>query len=280
MSNEVREKNISTAREYLHGWKSLIDAAGVHIIQPQARLFDSIAFSLLNKIYRLTQACLLLLEAGFVDEGYGLSRSIIDCALNLRYLTLDRSKIHERASNFHEFVYCEKKHFLQQCRKYLAPGDKLDEIEAFAKLERIEPRWAALVPPRHVAKDLPLNDWKLIEGPEWNGWKIVTEIHPLDPEISTNDLLLKQYAADFRGASAMVHCSIRALDNTFAEPGEPFSVGENLTTTFDHNLEPLIVILVSLHQAVRYAFYGANIDQTDGFDKLFGSTSSKLLPDA
>ena len=75
----------------------------------------------------------------------------------------------------------------------------------------------------------------------------------------------------------MVHCTIRALDNVFSSPGIPFRVGENLETTFHHGFEPLIIIVTNLYFAARYAFYGANEEGTECFDKLFEDASSKLI---
>jgi len=268
--------NLVVVREYLEQWKSAIDGMGIYVISPSGRTFDSIAFSLLNKAYRLSNACIALLEQGSPDEAFGLARSIIECSLNLRYMTLDPDKIGSRANDFVDFVFCEKKHFLEQCRKYLGPGPDLDAVEAFAKQEGIEERWASIVPGRMQVKNLPLNDWKLIESNDWNGWKIATEPHPLDGRINKHDWIRRQFAADYRGSSAMVHCSIRALDNIFAEPGIPYKVGDNIETTFDHRFEPLMIIVTNLYLAARYTLFGANVEGPDCLDTLFEDASSKL----
>jgi hypothetical protein len=222
-------------------------------------------------------ACIALLEAGYSDEAFGTARSIIECSLSLRYMTLDRGKIDSRSNDYVDFLFCEKKYFLEQCRKYLSPGADLDAVEAFAEREGIEDRWASIVPDRMRKKNLPFNDWKLIENSDWNGWKIATEPHPLDSQINHGDWIRRQYAGDYRGGSAMVHCSIRSLDNIFADSGIAFKVGENIKTTFDHRTEPLIIIVTNLYLMVRYTFYGANVDGAECFDKPFEDASSKLV---
>ncbi|MGO9323811.1 MAG: DUF5677 domain-containing protein [Terracidiphilus sp.] len=269
--------NLAVVQEYMTQWKSFVDGLGIYVISPKGRTFDSIAFSLLNKAYRLSKACIALLEAGYSDEAFGIARSIIECSLSLRYMTLDPAKIGSRSNDYVDFVFCEKKHFLEQCRKYLGPGLDLDAVEAFADKEEIEERWASIVPDRARFKNLPLNDWKLIESSDWNGWKIATEPHPLDSQVNKSDWIRRQFAADYRGGSAMVHCTIRSLDNVFAEPGIAFKVGDNIKTTFDHRFEPLMIIVTNLYLAVRYTFFGANIDGTDCFDNLFDDASSKLV---
>jgi len=270
-------ENLAVVQEYLSQWKSNIDARGIYVIEPSGRTFDCLAFSLLNKAYRLSRASIALIESGYPDEAFGLARSVIECSLNLRYMTLDPGKVDSRSNDYVDFVFCEKKHFLEQCRKYFRPGRDLSDVENRADQEDIEKRWATLVPSRMRDKNLPLNDWKLIESNDWNGWKIATEPHPLDGQINKDDWIRRHYAADHRGGSAMVHCSIRSLDNIFVEFGAPFKVGENLKTTFDHRFEPLMIIVMNLYLAARYTFYGANIDGSENFDKLFEDAIAKLV---
>ena len=75
----------------------------------------------------------------------------------------------------------------------------------------------------------------------------------------------------------MVHCTIRSLDNVFAESGIAYKVGENIETTFDHRFEPLMIIVTNLYLVIRYTFYGANVEVADCFDKLFNDASDKLV---
>jgi uncharacterized protein DUF5677 len=269
-------ENLAVAEEFVVEWKSCIDSLRVYVIEPSGRTFDSIAFSMINKAYKLGLACIALLKDGHPDEAFGMARSIIECSLNLRYMTLDPAKIDSRANDFVDFVFCEKKYFLEQCRKYFGPGKDLDDVESFAKREGVEKHWAYIVPNRIQARNLPLNDWKLIESADWNGWKIATEPHPLDDQINKGGWIKKQFAADFRGGSAMVHCSIRSLDNAFVTFGVPYKVGNDLKTTFDHRFEPLIIIVTNLYLAARYAFFGANVDGSESLDKLFEGAVSKL----
>jgi uncharacterized protein (DUF433 family) len=73
--------NLAVVQDYLVRWKSSVDIKGIYVIGPSGRTFDSIAFSILNKAYRLSQACIILLEAGYSDEAFGLARSLIECSL-------------------------------------------------------------------------------------------------------------------------------------------------------------------------------------------------------
>jgi uncharacterized protein (DUF433 family) len=85
--------NLAVVQDYLVRWKSSVDIKGIYVISPSGRTFDSIAFSILNKAYRLSQACIILLQAGYSDEAFGMARSLIECSLNLRYMPVDYSQI-------------------------------------------------------------------------------------------------------------------------------------------------------------------------------------------
>jgi hypothetical protein len=266
----VHSQNLAAAKQYLAGWKACLDSRGIWVIEPYARLYDSIAFSTLNKAYRLSQACICLIEAGFPDEGYGLSRSVLECAINLRYLTLNREEIDSRSNNFLDFFHAERKHFLELCRNQIKDKDALDRIESLAKAERVDDRWSD-------PKKRRISDWKKIENRDWDGFKIVTETHPLDAELDSRCRILAHYSTAYRAASAMVHCSIRALDNTFAVSNFQYKVAEDLTTCYDHRFEPLMTVVSGLYLSVSYALFGAGLGRPEDLDRQFADFCSKLV---
>jgi hypothetical protein len=269
LSDEEVADNLQIVRDYIGEWKKSLDALGIWVIEPNARLYDSIAFSLLNKAFKLSKACVRLAEEGYTDEAYGISRSIFECALNLRYMTLNPEEICARTNNYLDFFHAEREHFLELLRKYLTDKAALNDIERRARAERIDSLWGN-GRPKHVI------DWKVIEGREWTGWKVVTEKHPLDDELNRRCALQRFYAVFWRASSAMVHCSVRSLDNNFAVGAFAFKVGENTRTHYDHSFEPLLITVFCLYLTVRYALFGANIDSTEEFDELIESTSKRL----
>jgi hypothetical protein len=48
----VHSRNLAAVKEYLAGWKACLDNSGIWVIEPYSRLYDSIAFSTLNKVCR------------------------------------------------------------------------------------------------------------------------------------------------------------------------------------------------------------------------------------
>ncbi len=61
-------------------------------------VFDSISLASLS-MFALAKASLALLDVDFPDEGYGLSRSLVECAVNLRYLTQLDARSHPGAQS-------------------------------------------------------------------------------------------------------------------------------------------------------------------------------------
>jgi len=266
----IYSQNLAAVKQYLAGWKACLDSSGIWVIEPNARLYDSIAFSMLNKAYRLSQACICLIEAGFSDEAYGLSRSVLECAINLRYLTLNREEIDLRSNNFLNFFHAERRHFLELCRKQIQDKDALERIESLAQVEGVDDSW----PGPNIRR---INDWKKIENRNWDGFKIVTETHPLDADLNGRCPILAHYSTAYRAASAMVHCSIRALDNTFAISNFPYKVAEGLKTNYDHRFEPLMTVVAGIYLSVSYALFGAGLDRTEDFDMQFDTCCADLM---
>jgi hypothetical protein len=184
-------------------------------------------------------------------------------------MTLSPEEVCSRSNNYLDFFHAERLHFLELCRKYISDKTDLERIESKAKAEGIDSLWR-----RSTSKRI--SDWKAIEDQEWNGWKIANQKHPLDDELNPRCDIRKHFVVDWRASSAMVHCSIRSLDNNFAVSSFPFKVGERLAVHFDHSFEPLLIIVAGLFLSARYALYGANIEGGCVLDKLVDDTVKEL----
>lgn len=253
-SAKANSPNLDNLRVYMNGWKSRVDDLK---IWPKPNLFDRIAFAHLNKVFRLGEACISLIERGFSEEAFGLSRSMIDCTLNLRYLTLERDEINARSESYLNFFYADRKHYLDVIRRYYPDDERYDAFEAIAKEDNLDERWKP-------KKGNPLPDWKAE-----NWWEIITTNHPLDEDLNKDCPVRRLYSYFHRGSSAMVHCSVNSLANFLWDHLYSFRVGERRVIIRDHTVEPMLVIPDCLYLCLRYAFYGVNIVQTEPFDKLY-----------
>lgn len=255
-SDKANSLNLENLREYMRAWKSTVDDLK---IWPKDHRYDQIAFALLNKVFRLGQACVSLIEQGFSEEAFGLSRSMIECTLNLRYLTLERDEVNSRSERYVEFVFADQRHYLDLIRQYYPEDERNAAVEVIAKANNLDQRW-------QTKKGNPPPDWKA-ENENW--WAIITTNHPLDEILNEHCPIRRLYSYFHRGASAMVHCSANSLLNLLWDRRYSFRVGERMIPERNHTSEPLLVILDCLYLSVRYAFYGADIAQTEPFDKLY-----------
>jgi hypothetical protein len=225
--------------------------------------FDIVGLATLSKAFAIAEACLKLLASDCPDEAYGLSRSLVEIATNLRYLTADPSQRDKRTHDFVKFAVADKAfwyhHALEAAK---SPKEK-------AKL-------------RAYAKQMGVADNPKLARQHWSGqgggfvWSTTLLDHALDGA-ATVDHRKKAYAVDYYLTSAFVHCSLLAIDNYFIEDGVPF----HLSTSSGHHetyQSTLFVILIHIHEAMGYVLYGLNTDRPARLDSLFQRTLEKMKP--
>jgi hypothetical protein len=70
--------------------------------------FDYIAAEFLSKCFALSRAALLLIESGFPDEAFGMIRTLVECAANLRYITAVKDEQDARVQSFIDYARQER----------------------------------------------------------------------------------------------------------------------------------------------------------------------------
>jgi hypothetical protein len=93
---------------------------------------DRVILGTLTKAFSLAEAALILIKNDHPEEGFGLARSVVECALNLRYLTQDRDERESRALAFVSFFKKEKQYWLHQAKEFLKDRKALDEMDKYA----------------------------------------------------------------------------------------------------------------------------------------------------
>src|SRR5262245_808098 len=107
----MRRKNIAEinkVRAYVKAAEAAVNR--VRIVTRVARKypFDLIGLATLSKVFALSEACLSLLRAGFPDEAFGLTRSIVECSTNLRYFTTDPTLQNQRSRDYVKYALADK----------------------------------------------------------------------------------------------------------------------------------------------------------------------------
>ena len=223
--------------------------------------FDSVALAMTSKGFSLSRSCLFLLRSGQIDEAYGLSRSLVEGTLILRYITVDENTKSSKSAAFVDYSVAYKNYWLHWCRKLFSGT------------------------PRGLAVELEAKKWKLDGNPKLagSGWdkqfdtyKTQHFDHPLDGSFRTKENKSADYATNYFQTSQFVHCSPPSLGGFFPEQGVAFKVAP-AKGQYYATVERIVIILAAyMHQILRYAIYGLGIEDSSKFDQLFSEVLSVL----
>jgi hypothetical protein len=263
MSRKDRDAELRKIRAYVNHAERATNALGIIPRVPQKFPFDIVGLATLSKAFALAKACLKLLASDCPDEAYGLSRSLVECATNLRYLTSDLSERDRRTHDFVKFALADKAFWYHHALESAKTPKEKAELRAYAK-------------------QMGIVDNPKLARQHWSGggsgfvWTTTLLNHPLDGA-ATVDFRKKAHAVDYYQTSAFVHCSLPAIDNYFVDDGVPFRV---LTASGHHETfqSTLFIVLAYIHQSIGYVLYGANTNRPARLDSLFQRTLQKMKP--
>ena len=226
--------------------------------------FDLIGLALVSKAFSISKALLVLLEAGFADEAFGLSRSLVECALTLRFLTEDRDKLNQRTLDYAKFEVADKQFWMHYALQHAA-GDSMEQ-----KI-------------REYAKQFDLKDDAEGAGKHWSGkkgfaWKVNLDDHPLDNAASTELVKKSTYAVEYHGTSSYIHCYSPAVNNFLPSDWTPFEVKGSSGLWNNASQVTLFILISYLHSCEAYALFGMNVERTQRMNDLFSDTLAALLP--
>lgn len=239
-----------------------INAMGVSPRDPSRNPFDIVGLANVSKAFALAKSCLKLLSCDLPDEAYGLSRSIVECANNLRYLTADPDSQNKRTRGFVKHYLADKAFWAHYCLELFSGRPEEVEIREYMRQHRIKPDTKSAR--RH-----------------WSGtsafiWDVMTIDHPLDGPVTVKHKKIS-YAADYFQTSSFVHCSLPSIDNYAVKEQTPFSVSSS-TGVHETNQSTLFIVFLYLHSAISYALFGMNLDRPKKLDAIFQKTLGLLKP--
>jgi hypothetical protein len=159
-----------------------------------------VALALYSKCLTVAEAILVLLDAGFADEAFGLTRTLVDISFTLHYIS--NKDTEERAQLFYQFHRKDVGEWAKMLREYwpqLIPG--VDAAAVDSSVLRKYPR-----------------------PHSWSG-KALSDM-AMEPSTTENDPATGQpfvhnlgYRLIFRWTSHYVHPTILALRNHIVKPG-------------------------------------------------------------
>jgi hypothetical protein len=225
--------------------------------------FDIIGLATLSKVFALSKACLKLLGSGYPDEAYGLARSIVECATNLRYLTADPAEQGKRTHDFVKFAMADKSFWYHHALESAKTDKEKDELRAYAKQ-------VGIVADVKSAR----RHWSGIDGSFV--WRVTQLDHALDGAMTLAHRI-KAYAVDYYQTSAWVHCSSPAIDCYFADDGVPFRISAS-SGLHETQQSTLFIVLVYLHSAIGYVLEGINLERPAKLNLFFERTLKGMKP--
>jgi uncharacterized protein DUF5677 len=243
------EGYMSKATELVAGWR----------IMPRNPLrysFDSIALAMISKGFSLSRSCLLLLRSGQIDEAYGLSRSLVEASLILRYLTEDEDARSSKSAAFVGYTMAYKNYWLHWCRKLFSGTTRGLEVELEARKWKLDGN-----------PDPAVSGW--VDKKLFTTYKSQHSNHPLDGSLRTSENKSADYATSYFQTSQFVHCSPPSLAGFFPEQGVAFKVAPPQGRYYATMTQTAFILVEYIHLILRYAMYGLGIDDSSKFDLLF-----------
>ncbi len=249
---------------YLVRMRETVRSFGIYTRNPAPYLCDSVVFGLLSKAFSLADAALILVESGHTEESFGLGRSIVECAFNLRYITQDRNEYASRALAFARFFFKERQFWLHHAKEYLTDSAMLAELDKFAKEN-------AIVSDRRAASE----HWSGLQG---FIWKVCQMDHPLDGTSYTLKHRKIGYAIDYHQTSAYVHCSFAAIDGMLPDERTVYNPRWKSEGREQEGQRTLYDVLQYVQHAVQYALFAVRVEDAARVDILFRDALSRLHP--
>jgi hypothetical protein len=264
MAHPDNTQEIAKVRAYIVEAEAELTELGIFPRVITRYPFDSVALATVSKAFALSKACLALLTSGFPDEAYGLSRSLVECAVNLRHLTEDPTLLDQRTDEFIRYFFADKAYWLHYALQQFGGKPEEQQIREYAKELGLDPDAKSVR--RH---------WSGISG---FAWQVMLVSHPLDGPATAELQKKASYAVDYHQTSSFVHCSQPALDNYFCEGRTPFRVSPSSGKYDQPSQKTLFIILIYLYSTIAYALFGMNIERPGALKALFHATLNSMKP--
>lgn len=257
-----RNKEFQLVRDYVNNAKREFDALALYTRRFDLYPFDMMGLGILSKAFSLANAVFVLLDAEMEDQAYALCRSIVECSLNLRYLTQDPGQLWTRTDGYMRFAVADKQYWMHWALQS-AVGTPME-----AKILEYGKKWGLTPDTKGASKH-----WS---GEKGFAWVTNLKDHPLDGDKSTEFRKKSQYAVDYYQTSSYIHCYSTALDNFWPTECTQFSIEE-------HSRQPqfqktLYIVLEYIHSSIAYTIFGLGMNRPQVFNELHSQTLQAMAP--
>jgi hypothetical protein len=191
----------------------------------------------------------------------------VECAVTLRYLTVNPEEKHKRTKRYLDYFKAEKVYVLHNARSHFEDKRVLKELEEYAAKMGFD---AYGIDPKEATK-------------HWSGlssflWKANEEEHPLDSLPNAQGNRKSVYAHSYHGPSQYVHCSSWCILNYCPDTMKPYVAGYYPKRQNHNALLVILAIVQYLYECCGYVLFGLGMEQSSRLDELFIHMQDELGP--
>ena len=217
--------------------------------------FDHVGLALLSKVFSIGRSLVLLLQNGFAQEAFSLSRSIVECGLNLRFITQEPKLQTERTLRYVTFDRADKQLWMHHALNNAADNAAQQSILNYASEHDLKEDTREAN--RH---------WSGIKGFAWN---VFLDPHPLDAITSTERERKTAHAVQYYNPTVFLHCYSPVIAAFLPQEYMPYSVTSGTRGFRGSDKQTLLNLAEYLHDCVNYTLFGMNADRPARMEELF-----------
>ncbi|HVC47667.1 MAG TPA: DUF5677 domain-containing protein [Terracidiphilus sp.] len=229
--------------------ETIVNKIGVYTRRSDLYPFDTVAGELLSKCFAISHSAILLIQAGYPDEAFGLCRSLYESSIYLRYITREPECREERATDYLKFGVTSKAFWFD----FLMQRDLKDSDRTDIK--------------RYKDENAIPDDPRIVTQP-WSGRRKFFETfskleHPTDSPASTEKFRLMDKAISYTDTSSYVHCTQPGLNSYTFEWKEAIRIRRSKSGSANTASKACIVIQNHLRAVLRYCLFGWGYESSD-----------------
>ncbi|HXX23933.1 MAG TPA: DUF5677 domain-containing protein [Terriglobia bacterium] len=221
-------------------------------VYPSSVASSLIPFAFLNKAFQLHTAVLSLCRSGFGSEAYGLSRTMIEMFIALRWITNQNQET--RAKEYGFFSEKRKDYLMKTAARYMQPTEEWERAKR--KEEARVMKYAARYRSFKFWANLPSSLRGLASEPE-----------QLDGHDLVGNDALWEYEIPYSQASDHVHATVVAVDDFIPKAARPFRVERSRSESLEE--DAVFASTIYLFKLVRRVHSARHLDISGGIDRVF-----------
>lgn len=241
MPRKTSQPYLAPVKGYVRRVRDLLDRKRIY---PRQNIHtDTVFLMLISKSIRVAEAICSLVGRGFHEEAFGLSRTLLDLLITIRFIA--NKDTDQRAERFFNYVSVDTMSWVKVIQTHY-PGKALPPMPDLQKVTNM----AATYPDPHRWAGQKMTARKLAFEP--STWEVDDKGKPLTLQFL--------YDAVFHWSSHFVHPTIAGLESHIVKPGTDMFKVHAKANALRHKFGELALfnVVSMLGQIVVHFFHGMN----------------------